>query len=75
MSQCIFFSINCTALWFSKSVGKLDIGTGLASLSVKDAGLIAKLKTVCEKYKETNVSFHGRYTVFLHLMLLFGLAC
>lgn len=54
MSQCIFFSINCTALWFRKSVGKLDIGTGLASPSVKDTSLTAKLKTVCEKYKEIN---------------------
>lgn len=75
MSQCIFFSINCTALWFSKSAGKLDIGTGLASLSVRDTGLIAKLKTVCEKHEEINISCNGRCTVFLHLMLLFGLAC
>lgn len=74
MSWYIFFSINCTALWFRKTLGKLDIGTGFAYLSVRNTDLIANLKTLCKKYEEINIPDHRR-TVFVHLMLPFGLAC
>lgn len=74
MSQYIFSSINCTGLWFRKTAGKLNIRIGFASLTVRNPGLITRFKTVCGKYEEINILGHGRHTVFMHLMLPFGLS-
>lgn len=74
MSKYIVSSINCTSLLFRKTAGKSDIRIGFSSLTVRNPGLIAKFKTVCEKYEEINISGQGRHNVFMHLMLPFGLA-
>lgn len=70
----MFSSINCASLWFRRTAGKLDIRTGFASLTVRNPGLVAKFKTVRKKYEESNISDHGRHTVFMHLMVPFGLS-